>query len=356
MISYIKFLPLEPLPTFWTDDELALLEGTTLKPATDAKLNSLYREYEDLRRATSKVVWCQETWWDEIDGLLGLDDWKVVDAVFRSRALEFPAIGDAMVPYLDFANHASGDDTIASYQADANGNALLFCRPDRLTTEGTEVTITYGDEKGACEMLFSYGFLEDGLMDARTLFLNIDIPDDDPLKLAKQTWASCAPGVRLESREKHIQWESDFIWLLIVNEEDGLEFVVTQTVYGERELRLQWNSQDVHNASDLKARLQAHPMWDVFQLRATAILEARIHKQQQRLKSTEMSCADGISDSATINGQVADLARKLRGLEGTLLEVCADHLASERDRLISSRMAQEYLTSQQALAVEDDFS
>ena len=50
---------------------------------------------------------------------------------------------------------------------------------------GQEVNITYGDEKGACEMLFSYGFLEDEMDTAETLFLSLSIPDDDVAKAAK---------------------------------------------------------------------------------------------------------------------------------------------------------------------------
>ena len=58
---------------------------------------------------------------------------------------------------------------------------------------GQEVNITYGDEKGACEMLFSYGFLEEEMHTAKTLFLSLSISDDDLAKTAKMKVRSCHP-------------------------------------------------------------------------------------------------------------------------------------------------------------------
>jgi hypothetical protein len=140
MSRYIKFLPDELLPTFWSDDEHELLTGTTLRPAVRAKLNSLLREFEAVRTATQNIPWCAKCWWDEDHGLLEFDDWMRVDAMYRSRALEFPGVGDCMMPGIDFANHASGDATGALYETDADGNGLLLLRKD--IAEAGEVTIT----------------------------------------------------------------------------------------------------------------------------------------------------------------------------------------------------------------------
>lgn len=140
--SYIKFLPLELLPTFWNDDERALLHGLSLEPALSAKLNSLYREFAHLRNATGHIEWCNEVWWDEIDGICTFDDWKHVDAMYRSRALEFPGIGDAVVPCIDIANHASGDGTSALYESDEDGQPALLLREGKTLKIGDEVTIT----------------------------------------------------------------------------------------------------------------------------------------------------------------------------------------------------------------------
>jgi hypothetical protein len=143
LTEYIKFLPDELLPTFWTEEEQDLLEGTTLRPAIRAKLNSLLREFENVRTATESIDWCTKYWWDEDSGMVTFDDWMCVDAMYRSRALEFPGLGDCMVPCVDMANHSSGDATAALYETDNDGNALLLLREGKIIPQGGEVTITY---------------------------------------------------------------------------------------------------------------------------------------------------------------------------------------------------------------------
>ena len=140
--EYVKYLPDELLPTFWTEEERDLLAGTTLKPAVQAKLNSLLREFELLRTTTENIAWCAKYWWDEDEGYLTFEDWMLVDAMYRSRALEFPGIGDCMCPCVDMANHASGELTAALYEADDSGNGLLLLRDQKDVPEGGEVTIT----------------------------------------------------------------------------------------------------------------------------------------------------------------------------------------------------------------------
>jgi hypothetical protein len=179
--EYVKYLPMELLPTFWSPTECELLTGTTLAPALTAKLSSLHREFEQLQNATSNLPWCAEQWWDEVDGIIEFDDWLQVDAFYRSRALEYPGVGDCMVPCIDMANHSSGSGTAAIYEVDDQGNAVLLLRDGKDIEQDDEITITYGDDKGACEMLFSYGFIEDEMQSARELFLDLSIPGDDPL-------------------------------------------------------------------------------------------------------------------------------------------------------------------------------
>lgn len=64
------------------------------------------------------------------------------DAMYRSRALEFPGVGDAMVPCIDMANHASGDATAALYETDEDGNAILLLRDGKVINNGGEISIT----------------------------------------------------------------------------------------------------------------------------------------------------------------------------------------------------------------------
>lgn len=62
--------------------------------------------------------------------------------MYRSRALEFPGVGDAMVPCIDMANHASGNATAAVYETDDDGNPLLELRHGKEASPGGEITIT----------------------------------------------------------------------------------------------------------------------------------------------------------------------------------------------------------------------
>jgi len=140
--EYVRFLPETiHLPTFWSGAEQELLVGTSLQAALQAKLKSLAREFDHLRTATGEIPWCQR--YREDTGSWTFGAWRLVDAMYRSRALDLPGVGHAMVPCIDMANHASGADTIALYETDLNGNGILLLREDKSLTEGDEVTITY---------------------------------------------------------------------------------------------------------------------------------------------------------------------------------------------------------------------
>lgn len=103
--DYVAFLPENfSLPTFYSQEERELLQGTSLADAVDQKLRSLEKEFKLLRTSTEEIPWCKKFWWDDDSGRLNLDDWKQVDAMFRSRALELPGTGHAMVPCVD-ASH-----------------------------------------------------------------------------------------------------------------------------------------------------------------------------------------------------------------------------------------------------------
>ena len=144
---YVKFLPHVPLPTFWTDDEReCLLKGTTLAPAIEAKIRSLYREFSEFRSATEDLSWCRRWWWDEVEALerLTFDDWKEIDASYRSRVLDFPGhVGEAMVPCIDMANHSDGSSATACYDIASDGSAALGVCKGRQIKANDEITITY---------------------------------------------------------------------------------------------------------------------------------------------------------------------------------------------------------------------
>lgn len=324
--EYIKYLPTELLPTFWTEPERQLLVGTTLAPALSAKLNSLYREFEQLRLATRDIAWCSQEWWNEVDGVISFNDWLQVDAMYRSRALEFPGVGHCMVPCIDMANHAAGSATSARYEIDDQGNALFLLRDDKAVDADGEITITYGDDKGACEMIFSYGFIEDTMDSARELFLNLIIPENDPLARPKASLANCAPGFKITHRGDKIGWDGEYVWLIAINAEDGLSFKIQQTLAGEQELVATWKEDPITDFDDLKSILQQDPLWDVFQLRAAVILQDRIAAQLTALYGSEDDVAQVAHGEGTeIRQRPWQLAMRLRELEGELLEQAYSH-------------------------------
>lgn len=84
--EYIRFLPTRILiPTFWDDPQRLLLAGSSLEAALESKLRSLDREFSMLKDSTASIDWCQKNWWDAETGKVSFDDWKTVDAMYRSR-------------------------------------------------------------------------------------------------------------------------------------------------------------------------------------------------------------------------------------------------------------------------------
>ncbi|EEH09432.1 SET domain-containing protein [Histoplasma capsulatum G186AR] len=360
--EYIKFLPASySLPTLYTIEERELLRGTSLELALDSKILSLEKEFDQLREATTDISFCDRDWWNEDTGRLTFEDWKLVDAMYRSRALEFPGKGHSMVPCIDMVNHASGGRPSALYETDENGNAVLQLRRGQGLEVGDEITITYGDEKGASEMVFSYGFLDSSSTNARQLFLDLDIPADDPLRPAKIAVCNTTPGFRLfiAPGSDVTDWESSFVWWCCVNEEDGLEFRVVQSNQGERELKVSWKGTNVTSSESLLDQLKADRMWGVFQLRAVVILQDRMQGQLAQLRSNDEYVQRWLEyvDGRVIRQSVWQTALKLRTLEGELLEAGLRDIEAKKLQLLDTEAVRSYLITQNPGAdIAEDFS
>lgn len=159
---------------------------------------------------------------------------------------------------------------------------------------------------------------------AKVMFLDIEIPDDDPLRPAKMFVSTAAPGFRLFDKAGDIDWESDFIWLVIVNEEDGLDFKVRQTIDGKREIQALWRDDDLDDTSKLKEHLRGDPLWDVYQLRATVLLQGRVEAQIETLQHAETP-----QMQATLRETPWRLAKHLRALESGMLERAMEAFESQ---------------------------
>jgi len=146
------------------------------------------------------------------------------------------------------------------------------------------------------------------------MFLDLEIPDDDPLRPAKIFVSTAAPGFRILDKNEGIDWESDYIWLVVINEEDGLDFKIRQTVDGKREIQAFWMETELE-PSKLLDHLQEHPAWDVFRLRATVLLQQRVELQLETLQNTM-----GATRPTSVREIPWKLADRLRSLELAMLK------------------------------------
>lgn len=242
--------------------------------------------------------------------------------MYRSRALDLPSIGHAMVPVLDMANHVADNKRKARFEVDGSKNILLVREDGASLDRGEEVNITYG-AGGACETIFSYGFLDEGASNARELFLSLDIPLDDPLRIPKKAAAKEPPGVRIfVDSEGLTQWEGGLVWWAAVNEEDGLDFQVIQSGDGTRELRTLWKNEEF-NPNDLHARLAADNNFEIFRLRATVLVQERVDLQRAELLHSEEAYAEA---SLRVAHNLRVVLNRLRTLEINMLTTISHSL------------------------------
>lgn len=242
-----------------------------------------------------------------------------------------------MVPALDMVNHSATAAT-AYYEEDNSGDVSLRIRPGSNVAAGEELNISYGD-KSAAEMLFSYGFIDPDSK-TRQLTLHLDDFPDDPLALAKKRVFGGAPVVTFRQTERSggdaggvdsKSWESSFVYLMCLNEEDGLDFRILQDDAGNRQLRLFWQNEDVtERAGDMKALLQDHPLKPLFQLRAVSVvlecaadqlaeLDAAPNDEQLRLLIFA-----GVADQSDVH-----MIKSLREIERSVIEAAVAELEEE---------------------------
>ncbi|KAK0384948.1 hypothetical protein NLU13_7427 [Sarocladium strictum] len=340
--EYIKLLPTDiPVPTLWPEADRSLLQGTSLEVAVKAKLASLEAEFEKLQKDTASMSFWNERWWENESA--SLNDWILADAWYRSRCLELPQAGEAMVPGLDMVNHSR--IPLALYQELSNGDVALQLRPGCSLGAGEEITISYGQTKSAAEMLFSYGFI-DSSSTTRELTLSIDPMSDDPLGQAKIHAYGKPPTVKIALKNGTAVWESAFMHLMCLNEEDGLDFRVLQDQDGDRHLRVFWQDQDVTERADNFSELtQGHPLEHVFRLRIVALLEQLVDSQLERIRLLSPSVDNRTDDPARPGSahRHFESANILRAIETEVLESAAVALETEKTILLQDDSVLEYL-------------
>ncbi|KAI6781701.1 SET domain-containing protein-like protein [Emericellopsis cladophorae] len=342
--DYIKYLERDGLlPSMWSEGERNLLQGTSLEQAVAAKRNSLNQELEELCEKTKQLDFWNELFWEQRK--ISFEDWALVDAWYRSRCLELPSSGDAMVPSIDMANHSY--DPEAYYDEDSDGDIEILLRPGYSVDPGKEVTISYGKLKRASEMLFSYGFI-DKAYSTDEMTLMVRSFEDDPLSRAKEHIFGGMPTVQLRRTDGVLKWHSPFLHLMCLNEEDGLDFRILQDNEGGRQLRMFWQDKDVtERAADFEELTREHELCSVFRLRAVSILLQQMVDQLGRLRR-----APQYEDGNPIHVDASDLrpvcvqaAATLKEIEGSLLEATVAALEKEQQDLLADERVKAYLGS-----------
>lgn len=192
-------------------------------------------------------------------------------------------------------------------------------------------------------MLFSYGFLAEDQSDAKQVFLDIALPDDDPLGVAKSMFCRTTPGLRIFTEDSldhgtpvtasNVTWDSSLVWWASVNEEDGLYIGLAQRTDGTKELEATWKGEKVHSPDQLRGLLAADAAWDIFQLRAVVLVLQRVEAQLSLLQQTEQLLENLREDEdlfkTLFRSEVLGLITHLQKLEGALLQGAIETLTAQ---------------------------
>lgn len=320
-------------------------------------MDALNAEFDHLREATCRISWCQQRWWD--NEALDRSKWVLIDAWYRSRSMELPVSGHAMVACLDLVNHSALAN--AFYEQSTKDEVYLVSRDGVHRPERAEITINYG-AKSEAEMLFSYGFTDCDLSMPSSMVLHLEPDIDDPLGMAKAATYSGRRGITLTMREDGCSWESPFLLFSVLNEEDGLSFKVLQEKESsERSLRVFWHGTDVTDATDkFEVHIRNDSLkQDVYTLRFLTLLCGRLEAQLERIQNTQLSF------KSTDQYPMFSAIDSLRTVEMGLLQGALSGASARMNQLYGSETVSRYLHSVQqsehGLAVveaidEEDFS
>lgn len=250
-----------------------------------------------------------------------------------------------MVPCLDMANHATNPN--AYYEKTAHGDVVLLLRPHNKVEAGEEITISYGEAKSSAEMIFSYGFVDEAIS-KKTMILHIHPLSGDPLGKAKMAAFKGSPVVHISAEDDHTTWSCPFLYFMLLNEEDGLEFKVMQETDGSLgQLQVFWQGENVTNTTDsFHEHIVGHPLHDVFGLRAVAILQERLGEQIELLCASDEEAADLQSDIVDpVDNTLWTVASHLRTLEAKILQKAYEELENEVSEDLGQRSSPIRLTS-----------
>lgn len=220
-----------------------------------------------------------------------------------------------MVPCLDLVNHSS--PATAYFDESANGEVVLLLREGIKVTKHDEVTIDYGHDKPAAEMLFSYGFI-DSKAPANSIVLPVEPMADDPLAKAKLFAFRSPPTLKITDSDTGVpQWDAPFVYLMCINNEDGLDFQVLQETDGSHHLRMFWQETDItEQVCEIETLVKEHELCQIFCLRVVTVVIEMVQQQLEALATHD--------ERSTLVGderpEILGAASQLRTVEKDLLE------------------------------------
>ncbi|TRX95276.1 hypothetical protein FHL15_003968 [Xylaria flabelliformis] len=310
-------------------------------PAVSAKLRALEREFNHIRDTTRELPR-----WNallEIDEAVTLSDWILLDALYRSRSLALPKSGESMVPCLDLCNHST--PATAFFEENAEDEVVLFLHKGANVLKQDEVTIDYGHDKSAAEMLFSYGFI-DSTSTAKSIVLPVESMDDDPLAKAKLYIFGPAPTLKIIDNDNEAPyWDAPFVHLMCLNDEDGLHFKVLRETDGSQHLRMFWQDIDITGeAGNIESVIKGHDLYHVFRLRAVAVVLGVVQQQLEALAASDEENGSNESLSPHIGRAIS----QFRAAEKNLLERAFQILEREKNQLLETDSVTAYLATMNA--------
>lgn len=175
--TYVRAMPAARdinLPLSWTDDEVDLMEGTSIYDGLLAKrahLKLAYADFfssEELRREIGEYVAGDVQDKASVPALskeLSFYDFLLIEQWILSRSMQLKVDSDApedldsvaMIPIVDIANHSSSaSNAHYEYLVDEKRVVLVATRD---IDASQEITINYSPTKSAAEFLYCYGFI-----------------------------------------------------------------------------------------------------------------------------------------------------------------------------------------------------
>jgi len=298
-------------------------------------MHALEQEFDRIRELSSEIPCWQAMFWDKMT--VDLPTWLLLDAWYRSRCLDLPKSGVAMVPCLDMANHSTDPNT---HWSETSDEVVLQLGRGHQISAGDEATINYGGGKSQAEMLFSYGFTWIENPPRNSLQLAVGPFPDDPLGKAKMRVFGRPPFLVLTETDDKVNWDCPFEYLKCVNQEDGLAFKLAQQTDGELDLRMFWDDHDVtESAVCLDTIISNHSYWPLFQLRVVTDIQDQVKEQLERIKSAVNVAEAGVGN---FREGLAESVLALRDTETQILELAMRDLEIEVCAPITKPLLAEY--------------